>query len=203
MLISLFPVVSESSEYQIFSPTPQEGGQPLPERGKGVLVRRITIKPGDSLYKISRDFSGRGAYFSQILLFNDIQNPDRIFIGKELFVPVSKKEALTSTAAQENKPPTVKSRTKSLKAAKVSASKEKKKRKSTFVAEQKKQLPAGQLKKRVEQDSYAAALSAYREKDYKQALSLFNRFLELYPSSALAPDASLQKAECLLKLSGL
>src|SRR6185369_11734985 len=62
-LVSLLPVVAESSEYELFAPTAQEGEQTVPERGKGVLVRRITIKPGDTLSRISRNFSGKGSYF--------------------------------------------------------------------------------------------------------------------------------------------
>jgi len=67
---------------------------------------------------------------------------------------------------------------------------------------QKEQLQVEQMNSKEEQESYAAAINAYRKEEYKKALSLFSRFLELYPSSALAPDASFYKAESLFKLSG-
>jgi nucleoid-associated protein YgaU len=209
LLAGLLPVVAESSEYMLFTPSPLEGELLIPERGKGVLVRRITIKPGDTLSRISRSFSGRGSYFPQILLFNDIQNPDRIFAGKELLVPVSKKDAAAKTSdtkkrisAPVKKETTAKSKPAAVKPAVSELPKVKASRKSPGKVAQKNQLPSGKPIINEEQDSYAAAISSYRKEDYKKALLLFSRFLELYPSSPLAPDASFLKAECLFKLSG-
>jgi len=209
LLVGLIPVVAESSEYQLFSPTAQEGEQLLPERGKGVLVRRITIKPGDTLSRISRNFSGRGSWFPQILLFNDIKNPDLIIAGKELLVPVSKLETTAKPAvpgkmipAPARKESSVRPESASKASSAVLPAEKKASRKSPGKAVQKKQLPVEQLNSKEEQESYAAAINAYRKEEYKKALSLFSRFLELYPSSALAPDASFYKAESLFKLSG-
>ncbi|HXC92995.1 MAG TPA: LysM peptidoglycan-binding domain-containing protein [Geobacteraceae bacterium] len=208
-LVSFLPVIAESSEYELFAPTAQEGEQVLPERGKGVLVRRITIKPGDTLSRISRNFSDKGSYFPQILLFNDIKNPDLIIAGNELLVPVSKKGAVAKTSDNGGKisspakrASAVKSRPARVKAAKAAAPADKKQRKSPVDLKQKTRLPVEQLNSKEEQETYAAAISAYRKEEYKKALSLFSRFLELYPSSALAPDASFYKAESLFKLSG-
>jgi TolA-binding protein len=207
LLLASLPLVAESSEYQLFSPTPQESGQPLPERGKGVLVRRITIKPGDTLSGISRNFSGRASWFPQILLFNDIQNPDLIIAGKELLVPVSKKDAVAKTSGSGEKSTLpikktspVKAKPAGTKSAKAARPAEKKQLESP--EKQSSQPPAGQANSKAEQESYASAINAYRKEEYKKALSLFTRLLELYPSSALAPDASFYKAETLLKLSG-
>jgi len=209
LLVTLLPLVAESSEYQLFSPSPQEGELLLPERGKGVLVRRITIKPGDTLSRISRKFSGRGSWFPQILLFNDIKNPDLIIAGNELLVPVSKKGSVDKTPDTVEKIPTpaiktpaVKVKPEGVKTARPVVPAKKKQRKSPVDVKQKKQLPVEQPNSKEEQESYASAISAYRKEEYKKALSLFSRFLELYPSSALAPDASFYKAECLFKLSG-
>ena len=209
LLVSLLPVIAESSEYQLFSPTPLEGEVLLPEKGKGVLVQRITIKPGDTLSKISRKFSGKGSWFPQILLFNDIRNPDLIIAGNELLVPVSRKGAVgkTSGSAEKipqpaSKAPAAKEKPATVKAAKTIVPTEKKQRKSAAEPKQKKQPPAEQSNSREEQESYASAISSYRKGEYQKALSLFNQFLERHPSSALAPDASFYKAECLFKLSG-
>jgi len=207
LLLAGLPVVAESSEYQLFSPTTLEGEPLLPERGKGVLVRRITIKPGDTLSRISRKFSGRGSWFSQILLFNDIKNPDLIIAGKELLVPVSKLDKAAKPAATEKVIPApvakepaerVKPAAKARTAAPPS---EKASRKGPGKTVQKKELPPSQQNSKAEQESYSAAINAYRKGEYQKALASFGRFLELYPSSALAPDASFYKAECLLKLS--
>lgn len=55
----------------------------------GILVQEIEIKKGDTLYDLSHKFNGHGMYFSQILLFNSIKNPNLIYTGDKLRVPVS------------------------------------------------------------------------------------------------------------------
>jgi hypothetical protein len=210
LLFSLLPLVAESSEYMLFSPRPLEGEVLLPERGKGVLVRRITIQRGDTLSQISRDFSGKGSYFPQILLFNDITNPDLIFAGKELMVPVNKQAAVTksSTPREHVSPPAKKNAVRKPVPAKLPGNKatapaEKHNHPAADKPSAKKQVPASTKSSyKGEQDSYSKAIDAYRREEYEKALSLFSRFLERYPSSSMAPDASLYKAECLLKLSG-
>lgn len=209
LLVSLLPLPVESSEYLLFSPGPLEGELLVPQRGKGVLVRRITIKPGDTLSSISQDFSGRSSYFPQILLFNDIRNPDLILAGRELIVPVSKQSALSKTSTSENKlsPAVKKSSLAKPKPAGVTGDKsnsgtEKSQRRSAGKMAPKIQEPTGAQSNKKEQDAYSTAISAYRREEYKQSLSLFSRFLAMYPSSSLAADASLYKAECLFKLSG-
>ena len=59
----------------------------------GVLVQEIEIKKGDTLSGLSRKYSGRGMYFPQILLFNSIKNPNLIYSGNKLRIPVTRKEA--------------------------------------------------------------------------------------------------------------
>lgn len=209
LLVSLLPLPVECSEYLLFSPGPLEGELLVPQRGKGVLVRRITIKPGDTLSHISQVFSGRSSYFPQILLFNDIRNPDLILAGRELIVPVSKQNALSKSSSSEKivLPPVKKDSPAKPKPAIVTGDKsnsatEKSQRKSAGKMAPKKQEPTGENSNKKEQDAYSTAISAYRREEYQQALSLFSRFLALYPSSSLAADASLYKAECLFKLSG-
>jgi LysM repeat protein len=210
LLFSFLPLAAESSEYELFSPRPLEGEILMPEQGKGVLVKRITIKRGDTLSQLSRDFSGKGSYYPQILLFNDIANPDRIFAGNELMVPISKQEALSkNTPPRENVSQPVKK-----KALRKPAPVKPSGTKTTAPAVNhkrpvaKKQLAEKQLPgteppvSKGEEDSYAKAINAYGSEEYEKALSLFSRFLERYPSSSMAADASLYKAECLLKLSG-
>lgn len=206
-LLLALPAAVQGSEYMLFSPAPLEGELLLPEKGKGVLVRRVNIKPGDTLGKISREASGRASYFPQILLFNDIRNPDLIRAGKDLLVPVSRLDAPVKSDAAEKKSSAQPARKAAPAKAKAKTARsavpaEKSRRKSAGVEAKKKTLPSDQLKSIAEQDSYELAITAYRKKDYNYALSLFNRFLELYPTSALAADASFYKAECLLKLSG-
>lgn len=56
-------------------------------------------------------------------------------------------------------------------------------------------------KKVVKPGVYDQALSAYQRNEYAAAVALFDRFLAENPSSPLAAEASLYKAECYLKQS--
>lgn len=80
------------NQFLLYSPQPAPSGQKAPSQD-GILVQEIEIKRGDTLYDLSRKFSGRGMYFPQILLFNSIKNPNLIYPGHTLRVPVTKKEA--------------------------------------------------------------------------------------------------------------
>lgn len=75
-------------QYQLYTPQPVPPGQ-KPSAQDGVLVQEIEIQKGDTLYGISRKYSGKGMYYPQILLFNSIANPNLIYPGKTLKVPVS------------------------------------------------------------------------------------------------------------------
>jgi LysM repeat protein len=92
LLLCLFVLFFSSSaaaaDYLVYLPKPVETID-APLSGEGVLVKKIMIRPGDTLSAISRRFSGKGSYFPQILLFNNIRNPNRIYAGRKLFVPVS------------------------------------------------------------------------------------------------------------------
>lgn len=199
-LLSLLPQAAESSEYQQFTPHPVDGELSMPERGKGILVQRITIKRGDTLSQISRSFSGKSSYFPQILLFNNIANPNLIFAGKELLVPISRQDALSKTAPSGDQN-AVSKRTE-VPAVKTAVPPARKQRTDALkpLAENR-SLNYKQPANNGEQDSYSQAVTAFGSREYDKALSLFDRFLERYPSSSMAADASLYKAECLLKLS--
>lgn len=210
LLCSILPIAAEASEYLLFTPQPLEGEILMPERGKGVLVKRITIQRGDTLSQLSREFNGKGSYFPQILLFNNIKNPDLIYAGKELMVPVSRQTTVSKNSIPQEESPQPVRQKPATKPAQV-----KQPTAATVVPVETgrrtfadkplatKQAPAGkQDSHQVELDSYSQALNTYNRGEYEQALTLFSRFLERYPSSPMAADASLYKAESLLKLSG-
>lgn len=71
--------------------------------GNGVLVKEISIQKGDTLYDLSHKYSGKGYFYPQILLFNDIKNPNKIYTGDMIRVPVSKNEATNSYTSQSTK----------------------------------------------------------------------------------------------------
>jgi len=208
LLFVSIPLGAQGSEYMLFSPRSVEGEVHMPERGKEVLVKQITIKKGDTLSQLSRDFSGKGSYFSQILLFNNINDPDRIFAGKKLLVPISIETARSkspdtgeSISRSVNKGSVAKSGpTKTAVVKPAAPANEIRPVSAAKVAKEKKLMPE-ELADKKAQDSYLLAIDAYREGKYQESLLLFSSFLELYPSSSLAADASLYKAESLLKLS--
>lgn len=82
----------------LYVPQPAPADQHVPSQD-GILVREIEIQKGDTLYKLSRRFSGHGMYFPQILLFNNIKNPDLIYTGNTLKVPVTQTETPASDRA--------------------------------------------------------------------------------------------------------
>ena len=51
--------------------------------------RTYTVKKGDSLWKIAKEFYGNGAMYSKIFDANTniVANPDRIYIGQVLVIP--------------------------------------------------------------------------------------------------------------------
>lgn len=79
-----------SQQYYLYSPTivGAEGGV---QSKDGVLVQEVSVQKGDTLSGISRRFSGRGSYYPQILLFNDIKDPNKIYPGNVFKIPVSRK----------------------------------------------------------------------------------------------------------------
>jgi LysM repeat protein len=200
-----------SQQYFLYTPqsiASEEKGQ----KKDGVLVQEVSVKKGNTLYGISRAFSGHGTYYPQILLFNDIKNPDRIYPGNVLKIPVTRglapdravkapvQEKVTAVppagpvarvpAVELKKAEEDKSRDSGIKAAAPAG-----KRGRTV-----KQAASGSAANS-EQRLFERAIKAYRQDDYRSALELFDRFLAEFPASALAADASLYKAECYLKQS--
>lgn len=89
VLIISLALPAWGQQYFLYAPQPATSGQKNSTKD-GILVEEIEVHKGDSLYSISRKFSGHGMYFPQILLFNSIHNPSLIYPGKMLKVPVTK-----------------------------------------------------------------------------------------------------------------
>jgi len=144
-----------------------------PAADDGVLVREVQVKKGDTLSRISKRFSGRGAYYPQILLFNRIKNPHLIYPGDLLRIPVSAQYAGQQQAAHTVKPAV-------------------KPRDATSA------VPPQKTR---EQAEYQRALAAFKRGDCSEAVPLFDRFIAAYPHSSLLPEATLNRAECYLRQS--
>lgn len=218
-----------AQQYFLYSPAPfaeEEKDRPH----DGVLVREVPVKKGDTLYGLSRRFSGHGSYFSQILLFNNISNPNLIYAGDTLRVPVtstegektrtrkggkasSRKGSPAASATQEpssvGRTPAEKksSRSRATVPESITEHQPTTKRPSvpeppsrTSSAPEKAAAPAPQTES-AGQKLYERAMRAYRQEDCRNALDLFDQFLAADPASPLAADANLYKAECYLKMS--
>lgn len=178
----------------LYRPHPVTPGE-QPSASDGVLVREVQVKKGDTLSRISRRFSGRGSYYPQILLFNSIKNPHLIYPGELLRVPVTgqaggQKVVAAATSGDAKPHPAHSARRATVK--KKSPAKPEA---AVHVAQPAAQ-PSG------EQASYQRAMEAYTRGDCSQAVQLFDRFIAEYPSSSLLSEATLNRAECYLKLSG-
>jgi len=153
-----------------------------PAADDGVLVREVQVKKGDTLSHISKRFSGRGAYYPQILLFNRIKNPNLIYPGDLLRVPVSGQRAIQATSVAPQQP-----------AANAKP--------AVPAARPKRAATAGTAQETREQADYNRALGAFTRGDCGEAVALFDRFIAVYPQSPLLPEATLNRAECYLKQS--
>jgi len=85
-------------KYLLYTPQPAPSGQKTSAQ-EGILVQEVEIQKGDTLFDLSRKFSGHGMYFPQILLFNNIKNPDLIYTGNSLKVPVTRTDTPASDRA--------------------------------------------------------------------------------------------------------
>jgi nucleoid-associated protein YgaU len=48
-----------------------------------------TVRPGDTLSKISKDFYGDANKYGQIAKANNLDNPDQIKVGQQLLIPAA------------------------------------------------------------------------------------------------------------------
>jgi LysM repeat protein len=100
-LIICMALPAWGQQHLLYVPQPVASGQKSASQN-GILVQEVEVQKGDTLYGLSRKFSGHGMYFPQILLFNSIKNPNLIYPGSNLKVPVTQKEAHNSKRTVNN-----------------------------------------------------------------------------------------------------
>lgn len=237
MLLLAVPALGQ--QYYLYAPVPLDREEKV-QRQDGILVREVPVQKGDTLFGLSRKFSGHGNYFSQILLFNNISNPDLIYAGDTLKVPVTRKQptdpAKSTSSKRQDRGPGAKDRPGAIlpkaglhrpapktelapddlkQTESIGAGKQPKQERAKAPAhtsgavDSEKAVSASPQSKPQEQPAdsasatgqklYEGAMKAYRQDDCRTALDLFDRFLAADPTSPLAADASLYKAECYLK----
>ena len=165
----------------IYRPEPAAGATPSgPD--DGVLVRTITIRRGDTLSRLAKRYAGKGSYFPQILLFNRIDNPNLIYTGDTLRVPVRR----PSLPAKPLPPPSALESRQEQPLGKPAV--------TTPAARQ----PALET---TEQQLFDRGMALFRKERYQAALEQFDRYLREYPNSPHAADATFYRGECYLNLS--
>jgi len=175
-----------AGELLLYAPQPATLEQAPADPSKGVLVKTVTVKRGDTLRKLSRKHIGVASWFPQVLLFNTIKNPDLIHPGDRLLVPVRAGKGVSQPGAAKSKKVQVSRR------ARVSA-------KPAAAAPSPRE---NQAVKPGEKERFQEAKRAYLDRDYQKALDQFSSFLSKFPRSRFAADAALYRADCFMRLSG-
>jgi nucleoid-associated protein YgaU len=70
-------------------PQPQRQAQAAAASGGGSSNRTYTVKPGDTLSKIAKEFYGNANEYNKIFEANQdkLQSPDKIQVGQQLVIP--------------------------------------------------------------------------------------------------------------------
>lgn len=182
----------------LYTPAPA-AGDATTATADGVLVREVTVKKGDTLYHLSRQFSGKGSYYPQILLFNELKNPHLIHPGNVLRVPVSAKAA-RKVAAADAEDRQESSRPRQRKSGAVK-SPDMKKPAAAHAPKKADAAPKAAAPAAAERAQYARAQEAVKKGDCQGAIKLLDGFIAAYPNSSLVPEATLSRAECYMTLS--
>ena len=175
-----------AEDYYLYKPEKAQSKN-VPAPGDGVLTKTITIRKGDTLSRLSRRYGGRSAFFPQILLFNRIKNPDLIYAGAMLKVPVTRPEGNSMTVNEDlgnirKKAPSTK--------------------KGPTVLEKRRTFTAPVTTDKAGQHLFKRGVNAFEKGNYRLALEIFDDYLSAYPNSPNASEAALYQAECYMKLSG-
>jgi TolA-binding protein len=187
IILAAVATSADADEYNLYKPQKVQSPE-IPAPGDGVLTRTIVIREGDTLSKLSRKFSGRSSFFPQILLFNRISNPDLIYAGKTLRIPLTRGGAEAEQGGETGQG-TVKAKVTRSGNHKWKAKREYRSSPRTAVGMAGKQL-------------FSRGMRAYAKGHYRNAIDIFDSYLTSYPNSADASEAALYKAECYMKLSG-
>jgi LysM repeat protein len=99
VLIACVAFPAWGQQYLLYTPQAVPSAQKVPSQD-GVLVQEIEVQKGDTLFGLSRKFNGRGMYYPQILLFNSIKDPNLIYPGKNLKIPLSPNESREAGQAE-------------------------------------------------------------------------------------------------------
>ena len=193
-----------ANDYTLYEPMPTESSTPPASPEEGLLVHNIVINKGDTLWGLASKYRGKGSYYPQFLILNKIADPDLIYAGKIIHVPVTPDRPVTphSRRAQGKKHAVAPTRHTEEPVVPSAARPARRHEQPAAAAAPSMSAPRVRSNEESEQRLFEAASRAYKTGDCKSALERFDRFLDRYPSSPLAADVSLYKADCYMKLSG-
>ena len=185
LLLFLLPAAASADEFVLYAPTKVASGRQPASPAEGVLTRSVTVRPGDTLKRLSRRYGGRASYFPQILLFNQIGNPDLIRVGDRLLVPVARSEKSDRS----------RTRGKAL-------GHHGRKRQVRSHRDAHTRQPAAGPVANTGQAQFGRGVRAYKRGEYRRAIEIFDAFLARHADSPLAADATLYRADSYLRLAG-
>lgn len=61
----------------------------VPLDPQALVLVELRVAKGDTLWKFAKRYLARSQYYAQFLVYNDIKNPNRIYPGQILWVPLS------------------------------------------------------------------------------------------------------------------
>lgn len=184
-------VYGGADEYRLYTPHPTERIELPATPEDGILVKTIIIQRGDTLSALSRKFFGREGLYPEFLPFNKIRNPDLIYAGEKLSLPLARgRETPTQHKPEEKQ-----------KAARKTAVHVP--RKESKIARHGITPPSAQAVGTSETVEFERAVKLYKQGKYRKALIALDGFLKRHPASILAADATLYRGDCYIHLSGL
>lgn len=207
-LLLSFPAASEGGEYLLHR-IPLDGQASSNVLGDDLVLKEVTIEKGMTLWKFARLNMGKGHYYPQFLVYNDIENPNRIYENKTLLVPVGHVRDYAGKENLKGKQWTVSfADLAMLKATgkpipEIPLKKVRDSRADVKAQPQPDMVVEKPPKSEINQDQkdFAKAKARFDAGAYRQAAALFDAFVESHPDSALKDDALFYSAESHLKLS--
>jgi hypothetical protein len=168
------------------------------------VLTPLTIRKGDTLWRLSKKKLGRGAYYPQLLLVNPVKDPDRIFAGKMLWFPAGTLERHPDLAAR------LSGKTTTLVFPGLAATSSAESRAASSVrAVEKPGLASGGTqavvtRREVEEEATEARMIGEwaRQEQCGKLLPAAERFLARRPESSQFASVLWQQAECYRKLAG-
>lgn len=191
-LLLSFPAASEGGEYLLHR-IPLDGQASSNVLGDDLVLKEVTIEKGMTLWKFARFNMGKGHYYPQFLVYNDIENPHRIYENKTLLVPVGH---VRDYAGKE----TLKGKQWTVSFADLAMLKATGKPIPEIPMKRPVRDSRADVKAQPQQD-FAKAKARFDAGAYRQAAALFDAFVETHPDSVLKDDALFYSAESHLKLS--